>query len=110
MAEAALCALWSISACGLVQGSLPAHHNRCCLSRHVTLQQALALGRAAAAEALHDGQCLKRCFLRRPAQFAEETKRADRNVPYGMITAVIWEAALGLAFTLAFLFCLPVRA
>ena len=31
-------------------------------------------------------------------------------MPYGMITAVIWEAGLGLAFTLAFFFCLPVRA
>ena len=48
--------------------------------------------------------------LCRPAQFAEETKRADRNVPCGMVTAVICEAGLGLAFTLAFFFSLPVRA
>ena len=45
----------------------------------------------------------------RPAQFAEETKRADKNVAYGLITSTLVEAAMGLAFVLAFLFCLPVR-
>ena len=44
----------------------------------------------------------------RPAQFAEETKRADKNVAYGLITSTILEAAMGLAFVLSFLFCLPV--
>ena len=45
----------------------------------------------------------------RPAQFAEETKRADKNVAYGLITSTILEAVMGLAFVLSFLFCLPVR-
>ena len=45
----------------------------------------------------------------RPAQFAEETKRADKNVAYGLITSTVLEAAMGLAFVLSFLFCLPVR-
>ena len=49
------------------------------------------------------------CMQHRPAQFAEETKRADNNVAYGLITSTILEAAMGLAFVLSFLFCLPVR-
>ena len=36
----------------------------------------------------------------RPAQFAEETKRADKNVAYGLIAGTIWEAVMGLAFGL----------
>lgn len=48
------------------------------------------------------------CLLRRPAQFAEETKRADRVVPWGIIWSVVATAFLGMSYIVALLYCVQV--
>lgn len=45
---------------------------------------------------------------RRPAQFAEETKKADRVVPQGIIWSVIATAFLGMSYILVLLYCVQV--
>ena len=45
----------------------------------------------------------------RPAQFAEETKRADRVVPHGVVWSVVGTAVLGSSFLLTLLFCIQVQ-
>ncbi|CAL8461967.1 g1498 [Coccomyxa elongata] len=41
-----------------------------------------------------------------PAQFAEETKRADRVVGWGIVLSVVLSSIMGLAFLLCLLFCI----
>lgn len=45
-----------------------------------------------------------------PAQFAEETKRADVAVPWGIVWSVIANFGLGLSYMLTLLFCIQARA
>lgn len=45
-----------------------------------------------------------------PAQFAEETKRADRVVPWGIVLSVVGTAVLGFSYLLTLLFCIQARA
>ena len=45
----------------------------------------------------------------RPAQFAEETKGADRVVPRGIVWSVVGTAVLGSSYLLTLLFCIQVR-
>lgn len=45
----------------------------------------------------------------RPAQFAEETKKADKVVPRGIVWSVIGTAILGWTFLLSLLTCIQVR-
>ena len=44
----------------------------------------------------------------RPAQFAEETKKADKTVPRAIVLSMILTAVLGFAFLLAILFSMQV--
>ena len=57
------------------------------------------------------GSLIRRCVhaLRRPAQFAEETKRADRVVPWGIVLSVVGTAVLGFSYLLTLLFCIQAR-
>ena len=48
--------------------------------------------------------------LFRPSQFAEETKRADRVVPWCIIWSVLGTALLGTSFLLTLMFCIQVLA
>ena len=48
------------------------------------------------------------CVKCSPAQFAEETKRADRIVPWGIALSLPLNFILGLCYILVILFCLPV--
>lgn len=43
-----------------------------------------------------------------PAQFAEETKRADRAVPWGIMWSILVTALLGFAYLVVLLFCIQV--
>ena len=47
--------------------------------------------------------------LRRPAQFAEETRRADRTVPRAIVLSVLACGVLGFSYLLTILFCIQVR-
>ena len=53
-----------------------------------------------------EGRCLLAC---RPAQFAEETKGADRVVPRGIVWSVVGTAVLGSSYLLTLLFCIQVN-
>ena len=44
----------------------------------------------------------------RPAQFAEETRKADRVVPWGIIWSVVAQAFLGMSYLIVLLFCIQV--
>ena len=44
-----------------------------------------------------------------PAQFAEETRRADRRVPRGIVISTLLNFTFGLGYIVVILFCLPVR-
>ena len=44
-----------------------------------------------------------------PAQFAEETRRADRLVPRGIVFSTLLNFTFGLGYIVVILFCLPVR-
>lgn len=44
----------------------------------------------------------------RPAQFAEETKRADKTVPRAIILSVLVCGGLGFTYLLTILFCIQV--
>ena len=44
-----------------------------------------------------------------PAQFAEETRRADRVVPRGIVYSTLLNFTFGLGYIVVILFCLPVR-
>ena len=46
-------------------------------------------------------------LLCRAAQFAEETKRADWVVPWGIVLSVLGTAILGSSYLLTLLFCIP---
>lgn len=48
---------------------------------------------------------IRRC---RPAQFAEETRRADRVCPWAIVWSVVCTAIFGLAYVLALLFSIQV--
>ena len=48
------------------------------------------------------------CVVCSPAQFAEETKRADRTVPWAIVLSLSLNAVLGILYILVILFCLPV--
>ncbi|EIE25063.1 amino acid transporter [Coccomyxa subellipsoidea C-169] len=41
-----------------------------------------------------------------PAQFAEETKKADRAVPWGIMWSILVTAVLGFAYLVVLLFCI----
>ena len=45
-----------------------------------------------------------------PAQFAEETKRADVAVPWGIVWSVVANFGLGLSYMLTLLFCVQACA
>lgn len=44
--------------------------------------------------------------LCRPAQWAEETKRADRTVPWAIMISIVGTSILGLAYMISILFCI----
>ncbi len=44
-----------------------------------------------------------------PAQFAEETRWADRMVPRGIVFSALLNFTFGLGYIVVILFCLPVR-
>jgi hypothetical protein len=46
----------------------------------------------------------------RPAQFAEETRRADKTVPRAIVLSVLVCGALGFSYLLTILFCIQARA
>lgn len=50
------------------------------------------------------------CATCSPTQFAEETKRADRIVSWGILLALPINFLFGLMYILVLLFCLPVRS
>ncbi len=54
-------------------------------------------------------QAVHACVVRRPAQFAEETKRADKVVPWGIVLSVVGTAVLGFSYLLTLLFCIQAR-
>ena len=43
-----------------------------------------------------------------PAQFAEETKAADRTVPKGIMWSIVVTAVLGFGYLVVLLFCIQV--
>lgn len=43
-----------------------------------------------------------------PAQFAEETRRADRTVPWGIMLSIAVTAVLGFGYLVVLLFCIQV--
>lgn len=53
----------------------------------------------------HRREC---CVVCSPAQFAEETKRADRTVPWAIVLSLPLNCVLGVLYILVILFCLPV--
>ncbi|KAK9908831.1 hypothetical protein WJX75_003486 [Coccomyxa subellipsoidea] len=44
--------------------------------------------------------------LETPAQWAEETKRADRTVPWAIMISIVGTSILGLAYMISILFCI----
>ena len=49
------------------------------------------------------------CCVCSPAQFAEETRRADRTVPRGIVYSTLLNFTFGLGYIIVILFSLPVR-
>lgn len=44
----------------------------------------------------------------RPSQFAEETKQADKVVPWGIVLTTALNGTFGLAYIISILFCIQV--
>ena len=45
-----------------------------------------------------------------PAQFAEETKRADKVIGWGIVLSVLASSMMGLGFLVCLLFCIQVSS